>query len=87
MVFTMAVVAALSAGWAIRVVGIHAALARTSFQVREQWAYVDEWIPRWRDQLTPAELAIKQQLQNEAVSYHPAKPLLREKWTRLFDTE
>jgi hypothetical protein len=81
------VVALLSTGWAIRAVGIHAALARTAFEVREQWASIDEYIPRWRDELSPAELALKRQLQNEAILYHPGGPPLREAWTRLFDTD
>ena len=77
----------LSAGWALRLVGIHATLVRTSFEVREQWASIDEYIPRWRDELSPSELALKRQLQNEAILYHPEKPLIRDEFARLFDTD
>lgn len=82
-----AVLAAVSVSWAVRAVGIHAALARTSFQVREQWAYIDDWLARTGRDLDPRALALKQQLQEDAVVHHPPKPPLRERWTALFDIE
>lgn len=86
--WTMAFFAMLSCAWAIRAVGIHAGLADTSVRVREEWAYVDDRLAAWGyDTLSPRELALKQQLQDDAVLHHPANPQLREKWTRLFDTE
>lgn len=82
------VLAVLSCTWAIRAAGIHAALARTAFVVREQWTYVDDWLARsgFRD-LSPAALALKQQLQDDAVVRHPPTPQIAERWTVLFDIE
>lgn len=77
--------AVLSSTWAIRAVGIHAALADTAVEVREQWVYVDEWIVSRRLPMTPVAKALKQQLQRDAVLNHPGPPLLLERWTRLFE--
>jgi hypothetical protein len=82
-----AVLAVLSLGWAMRFVGLHAALDRTAFVVRQQWTRIDEIVPRWRETLTPAELGLKRQLQDEAVRWHPSRPQIREEWTRFFDIE
>jgi hypothetical protein len=30
---------------------------------------------------------LKRQLQTEAILYHPERPLLRDEWARLFDTD
>jgi hypothetical protein len=82
------VVAVLSTAWAVRAVGLHAALAASARQIRAQWAYVDDLIAvRSYGDLSPHALALKQQLQDDAVIHHPAQPPLREKWTRLFEVE
>ncbi|HEY6362181.1 MAG TPA: hypothetical protein VIX63_13805 [Vicinamibacterales bacterium] len=84
----VAVVGMLSTLWAVRAVGLHAALAASAGSVREQWAYVDEWLERsHNEQLSPRARALKQHLQDDAVIRHPARPPLREKWTRLFEVE
>lgn len=84
---TLAVLTVLSTTWSVRAVGIHAALIRTSHDVHEQWAYVDEWLAQLNFPMSPHVLALKQQLQDDAVIRHPASPLLRERWTRLFEVE
>jgi len=83
----LAVLTVLSTLWSIRAVGIHAALIRTSHDVHEQWAYVDDWLAQLNFPMSPHVLALKQQLQDDAVVRHPASPLLRERWTRLFEVE
>jgi hypothetical protein len=81
------VLVVLSAGWAVRLVGIHVALDITAVQVRQQWATVDERMPALRPTLTPAERALAQRLQDDAIRRHPAKPQIRDEWARLFDLE
>jgi hypothetical protein len=84
----VAVVATLSTLWAVRAVGLHAALAASAGQVRTQWADVDGWLEAGRNtDLTPRAQALKRHLQEDAVVRHPARPPIREKWTRLFEVE
>ena len=75
----------LSAGWTIRSVGLHAALADTALEVREQWAYVDDWIAQHHFPMPPNVQALKRQLQDEAVFAYPAPSGLRDEWTRWFE--
>ena len=34
----------LSVTWSMRMIGLHAGLSWTAVKVREQWAYVDDWL-------------------------------------------
>jgi hypothetical protein len=79
----------LSTTWGIRAIGLHAALDRTAGSVREQWAFVDEWLARTGSGggLSPTSEALKQQLQDDANLRHPARPQLREELSRLFEVE
>jgi len=77
----------LSAGWTIRSVGMHAALADTALDVREQWAYVDDWIARVRFPMPPPTEALKRQLQDEALFDYPVRTGLRDEWTRWFEMQ
>ena len=78
----------LSTTWAVRAVGIHAALAETAINYREQWAYFDGHIGAWGlDANDPSAMALKQELQDDAVLRHPVHPPIREQWTRFFDTD
>jgi hypothetical protein len=84
----VAVVGVLSTLWAVRAVGLHAALAASAGTVREQWASVDDWLEQSHNEdLSPRARALKTYLQDDAVIRHPARPPLREKWTRLFEVE
>jgi hypothetical protein len=79
------VLLALSGLWGIRAVGVHVALHRTAQEVRDQWAYVDEFLAaRGFQTLTPRQLAVKEQLQDDAVRRHPSTPMLRNEWMRRF---
>jgi hypothetical protein len=82
----IAFLAVVSSTWAVRDLGLHAALEHDAFDVREQWAYVDELRSRYGD-LDAHALALKRQLQDDAVRVHPAYPPVRKQWTRLFDTD
>jgi hypothetical protein len=77
----------LSVSWSIRLVGLHASLTYTAFKVREQWAYVDEFIARRYQPVPPQVRALKTQLQNDAVTVHPQRPQLREGLTLLFEMD
>ena len=78
----------LSATWGIRAVGLHAALDATAVSVREQWAFVDDWLAAvGSTTLSPTSEALKQQLQDDANLRHPARPQLRQDYARLFEVE
>jgi len=77
----------LSSTWAVRWVGMHAALDRTAMDYRTQWARVDEIMPRMRANLTPAEKALRDALVDHAIRRVPARTGMREEWTELFDTD
>jgi hypothetical protein len=83
-----AMVAVLSSTWAVRLVGVHAALAATAINVREQWANVDDWMAR--RQMGPLDAhgsSLKRRLQEDAVVRFPVRPGLKDKWTLLFDLD
>lgn len=83
---TAAVLLVVSGTWNVRALGLHAALMETSRQVREQWAYIDNYLPRY-DALPPTALALKRQLQEDAIVTHPGRPMLRDEWKRFFEIE
>jgi hypothetical protein len=84
----LAVCVVLSVSWSLRAIGLHAALSWTAIKVREQWAYVDDWLANTgtRD-LSPRSRALRDQLQDDAVRRHPAPLPLREELTRLFEVD
>jgi len=77
----------LSSTWAVRWVGMHAALDRTAMDYRTQWARVDEIMPRMRSTMTPAEKELRDRLLDDAIRRVPSRTVLREEWTQLFDTD
>jgi hypothetical protein len=84
----LVVLTALSLTWGVRQVGIHAALVQTSAQVREQWAYIGDWLVAWGyDPAPPRVRTLSRQLQDDAVVHHPAKMALRDEWTVWFEVE
>ncbi|MFI5077301.1 MAG: hypothetical protein ACHQRO_08160 [Vicinamibacteria bacterium] len=83
-----ALVLLLSCTWAIRAVGLHAALDYTAGSVREQWAYVDEWLVRTGSaNISPSTAALKSRLQDDANLRHPARPQLRDEWAVWFEVD
>jgi hypothetical protein len=83
----LAVLLVLSVTWSIRAVGLHAALTQTAYKMREQWAYVDEFIARRYSPVPPNVEALKRKLQTDAVITHPQRPELREGLTMLFEMD
>jgi hypothetical protein len=83
----LAVMLVLSVTWSIRAVGLHAALTASAYKVREQWAYIDEFVERRYKPVPPNVEALKTQLQTDAVITHPQQPELREALTMLFEMD
>lgn len=83
-----AMIAVLSSTWAVRLVGVHAALGATAIDVREQWANVDDWMARRHmGPLDARGASLKRRLQDDAVVRFPVRPPIRDEWTVLFDLE
>lgn len=84
----LAVLLVLSITWSIRMVGLHAALAHTSYKVREEWAHVDEMLKRLGYVPVPRDVAaITRQLQDDAIVVHPGTQDLREELVTLFEVD
>ena len=74
----------LSGAWASRAIGIHIALRRTGAVVRNEWVYVDDWIDRQGIAPDAAGVALKRQLQADAISKHPMRPVVLGEWVQWF---
>ena len=84
----VAVLATLSTTWGVRQVGLHAGLAWTAVDIREQWAYIDDYLGVWGYADRPPHVeALRRQLQDDALLRHPLPMPVRDKWTRLFELE
>lgn len=80
------VLLALSGTWAFRAVGIHLGLRDSGRVMRNEWAYVDQWLEREHQTPTdPAARALEQQLQDDAVLWHPSQPRLAGHWVNWFE--
>jgi hypothetical protein len=69
-------VVVLSATWAVRALGLHAALHTAGTQVRDEWAYIEP--ESERDGQTPPgsrALRMRETLQADAIWRHPARPV------------
>jgi len=79
------VLVALSGAWSFRVVGSHLGLRAAAATMRAEWAYVDMWLEQENQTLTDAQaIALKEQLQRDAVSVHPLRPTLTGDWMEWF---
>jgi hypothetical protein len=74
----------LSGAWASRAIGIHIALRATGAVVRTEWVYVDDWIERQGIAPDAAGIALKRQLQADAISKHPMRPIVLGDWVQWF---
>jgi hypothetical protein len=79
----------LSTTWGVRAIGAHIGLRKAAVATRNEWALVDQWLERER--LVPASpqaRALKQQLEDDAIWRHPARPAVTGAWIeRLFDDQ
>jgi hypothetical protein len=75
----------LSGAWAFRAVGIHAGLRDSAAVLRNEWAYVDDWLAREHQVPTnPRAIALKSHLENDAIRSHPARPAVTGEWVEWF---
>jgi hypothetical protein len=74
----------LSGAWAARAIGIHIAMRGTGAVVRNEWVYVDDWIERQGLAPDAAGVALKRQLQADAISKHPQRPIVLGEWVQWF---
>ena len=78
------VLVVLSGAWAARAIGIHIALRATGAVVRNEWVYIDDWVARQGIVPDAAGLALKRQLQADAISKHPMRPIVLGEWVQWF---
>ena len=64
----LAACALLSIAWSVRLLSLHVEMRVAQHKVREDWAYVDDWIALQRlDVGTPASRALKESLRTDAL--------------------
>ena len=74
----------LSGAWACRAIGIHIGMRGTGAVVRKEWVYVDDWIERQGLKPDAEGVALKRQLQADAISKHPMRPIVLGEWVQWF---
>jgi hypothetical protein len=75
----------VSSAWAFRAVGIHLGLRQSGATMRNEWAYVDQWLEREHQADLDADAQrLKQQLQDDATVWHPSRPMITGSWVRWF---
>ena len=71
-----ALLVVVSSTWAIRAVGLHAALRTAGTQVRDEWAYIEPGDDRDpKPALEPRAARLREALQADAIWRHPARPV------------
>jgi hypothetical protein len=78
------VMVVLSGAWAFRAIAIHIGLRGTATVVRNEWVYVDDWLDGQGISTEPPAIALKQQLQADAISKHPVRPAVMGDWVEWF---
>jgi hypothetical protein len=75
----------MSAAWAVRAVGIHVGLRHSALVMRNEWAYADLWFADEGQTPTGDAARLKDQLQLDAVSRHPAPAFFVGDWLEWFE--
>ncbi|MEQ1895992.1 MAG: hypothetical protein ABL971_01235 [Vicinamibacterales bacterium] len=71
----------LSAGWAVKQIGVHYSVRQQSINERRGWAAVDQWLAQQEAVLdTPAKRALKAALEDEAIAGSPPPPFPPMPW-------
>jgi hypothetical protein len=79
------VLVVLSSAWAFRAINAHIGLRNAAAKMRTEWAYVDMWLEKDSEVPTaPLAVAMKRQLQDDAVRKHPLRPTLAGDWVEWF---
>ncbi len=80
-IWTVAMLAVISAGWGWRLLGIHYSLRAAAADVRAEWAFEDEWEAASHTRInTPEGVSLKQTLLDDALWRRPAPPRLGLRW-------
>jgi hypothetical protein len=76
---------ALSCTWAFCAVGTHLMMRKWGNDVRNEWAYVDDWlVSQGLVSTSPFALEMKRQLQDDAIVRHPARTAIMGDWVEWF---
>ena len=75
----------MSSAWAVRAIGIHVGLRHSALVMRNEWAYADLWFADEGQTLTGDAVRLKDQLQGDAVSRHPAPAFFVGDWLEWFE--
>jgi hypothetical protein len=76
----------LAATWSMRAIGIHATLRYRAQVVRNEWAYVDDWVTSQHfDGAEPRAARLRRQLQQDALIGRPAPPAVTLPFAQLLD--
>jgi hypothetical protein len=75
----------MSAAWAVRAIGIHVGLRHSALVMRNEWAYADLWFADEGQTPTGDAARLKDQLQLDAVSRHPAPAFFVGDWLEWFE--
>jgi hypothetical protein len=80
-IWTVAMLAVISAGWGWRLLGIHYSLRAAAADVRSEWAFEDEWEAASHTRIdTPEAVSLKQTLRDDALWRRAAPPRLGLRW-------
>ncbi len=81
--------AVLSSVWTVRAVGFHLTLRESTHDIRNEWAYVDQWMADERKGPVHPELQrVQQRLYGDAISRQAQTPALSGEWVeRWFGVE
>ena len=75
----------LSVAWSVRLLSMHVEMRVAQHKVREDWAYVDDWIALQRlDVSSPASRALKEALRTDALLVRRPPGELEWAWWRIF---
>ncbi|HXE79464.1 MAG TPA: hypothetical protein VNK41_01830 [Vicinamibacterales bacterium] len=78
--------ATASAAWAVRSAAAHMDLRQAAFEVRNEWAYADQWFEENRTDLSsPAAQRLLAILRDDAILVHPSPPPLPAAWWPLLE--
>ncbi|MGH9204729.1 MAG: hypothetical protein ACRD2A_26170, partial [Vicinamibacterales bacterium] len=81
-------VVVLSSVWAFRAVAAHIGVRQAAEAAHADWAYVDLWLEEEGLVTTdPLAVALKLQLQDDAVRKHPVRPALKGAWVKWFEED
>jgi hypothetical protein len=82
---SLVLLATLSGAWATCTIAAHLGLRTAAAAMRGEWAYVDGWLERENISREPSAVALKHQLQDDAVRRYPLRPPLSGDWIQWFE--